>query len=257
MKNIITRIKSVLKNNDSNPHIFLHLHKSGGTSLMNCIDANYANSNVYVINGKDYRNSYNKFKNESISNRKKIDLLRGHHFFGSHDYLRNDAVYFTMLREPISRLCSLYNFLIEINLYQEINKNDMSFGDFLESGLAMAADNGMTRMLTNNDFDKIPNGKININLAEEAINNIKEKFIAVGLTEEFDASLKLFKEKLNWTIIPKYSFDNRTAQKYISYKDAYNFFEANEEKKRFIDADLKVYRYAKEKFLKDKVKYLE
>lgn len=224
---------------------------------MNCIDVNYLNSSIYVINGEDYRNSYDKFKNESAVNRREIDLLRGHHFFGSHNYLRGNAVYFTMLREPISRLCSLYNFLIEINLYQEINKDNMSFGDFLESGLAMAADNGMTRMLTNNDFDKIPNGEININLATEAINNIKDKFIAVGITEEFDTSLKLFKEKLNWTIIPDYTIDNKTSQKKISYKEIYNFFEANKKMQRFINADLKIYNFVKEKFLRDKVKYLK
>lgn len=238
------------------PHIFLHLHKSGGTSLMNCIDLNYSKNNIHVIDGADYRNSYEKFKNESDSNRRKIDLLRGHHFFGSHYYLRSNAVYFTMLREPISRLCSLYNFLIEIKLYKEINDFNMSFGDFLESGLAMAADNGMTRMLTNNDFDKIPNGEVQMNLAEQSIININNKFIAVGITEEFETSLKLFKQKLNWTSTPKFRIDNKTTKKKISNEEVYNFFEKNKDMRRFIEADLKVYAYAKEIFLKEKAKYL-
>lgn len=243
--------------NKKAPHIFLHLHKSGGTSLMNCIDVNYEKAKVHVIDGEDYRNSYAKFMNRSVKYRKKIDLLRGHHFFGSHYYLRENAVYFTMLREPISRLCSLYNFLIEKKFYQEINSRNMSFKEFLESGLAMAADNGMTRMLTNNDFDKTPNGDVKISLAEVAINNLKNKFVVIGLTEEFETSIKLFTERLNWTVTPEYRIDNKTYQKKISLEEVHSFFESNKDMQRFIATDLKVYSYAKEKFLEDKVLYLK
>ena len=80
---------------------------------------------------------------------------------------------------------------------------------------------------------------------------INNKFIAVGITEEFDSSLKLFKDKLNWTTIPKYRIDNKTTQKKITNEEVHSFFEANKDKQRFIDTDLKVYAYAKEKFLKD------
>src|SRR5690606_34597193 len=92
------------------PHIFLHIHKCGGTSLMNCLDANYKKDNIFVINGSNYRESYAAFKNLDSKKRKSLDLLRGHHFYGSHEYLRDSATYFTMLREPISRLISLYNY---------------------------------------------------------------------------------------------------------------------------------------------------
>lgn len=117
ISSVIMNLKSIFIKTKPWPHIFLHLHKSGGTSLMNCIDANYFKNNIHVIDGADYRNSYNNFKNESVSYREKLDLLRGHHFFGSHNYLRKNAVYFTMLREPVGRLCSLYNYLREINFF--------------------------------------------------------------------------------------------------------------------------------------------
>ncbi|UKM63635.1 sulfotransferase family protein [Flavobacteriaceae bacterium GSB9] len=237
--------------NKKQPHIFLHIHKSGGTSLMNTIDVNYNKKNIHVINGKTYRASYQDFKGKDKSYRNKIDLLRGHHFFGSHKYLRGNAMYFTMLREPVSRLCSLYNYLLEIDLYKPINEEKMSFKTFLESGLAMAADNGMTRMLTNHDFDKVPNGEVNENLSEEAIENLENYFVAVGLTEHFEASLELFKTKLDWKKIPILKVDNSTKHKKISKKEVEAIFITNQELNRFIAADLKVYQYAKQRFFKE------
>lgn len=253
MNNFFKHIKQLLFKQKKQPHIYLHIHKSGGTSLMNTIDVNYDKNNIYEINGETYRSSYKDFKNKDKNYREKIDLLRGHHFFGSHEYLRDDAVYFTMLREPISRLCSLYNYLVEIDLYKPINEESMSFEAFLESGLAMAADNGMTRMLTDHDFDKVANGIIKENLADEAIKNLEDYFVAVGLTENFETSLKLFQTKLDWKIIPPLKIDNKTKEKKITKEEVESIFNSNKKLKRFIAADLKVYEYAKQRFYNEKV----
>jgi len=233
------------------PHIFLHVHKCGGTSLMNCLDANYKKDNIFVINGSNYRESYAAFKNLDSKKRKSLDLLRGHHFYGSHEYLRDSAKYFTMLREPISRLISLYNYLREIDLYKDINKNEMDLAEFLESGLAMAADNGMTRLLTNNDFDKLPNGMVNETHALQAIENLEKHFVAVGLTENFEESLTLFKNKLGWKVLPDLKMDNKTNNKILEKTEAESFFNNNESFSRYINADVMVYRYAKKRFLKE------
>ena len=244
-------LKQLFFKSKKQPHIYLHLHKSGGTSLMNTIDINYSKKKIHVIDGQMYRSSYQDFKEKSDGYRSEIDLLRGHHFFGSHKFLREKAVYFTMLREPISRLGSLYNYLVEIDLYKSINEEEMTFETFLESGLAMAADNGMTRMLTNNDFDNIPNGEVTEILADEAINNLENYFEAVGLTEYFEASIGLFKRKLNWETIPRIKVDNKTKHKKISKNEVENIFANNENLRRFVAADLKVYQYAKKRFFKE------
>lgn len=227
------------------PHIFLHLHKCGGTTLMKSIDINYNAKNIYAIDGRNYRNSYTDFKQLKSEKRKKIDLLRGHHFFGSHVYLREEAKYFTMLREPMSRLASLYNYLREIDLYKDINNKKMSIAEFLDSGLVMAADNGMSRMLTNHDFENTPNGQIPLKLADEAIKNIDEYFVAIGLMEEFDKSLEVFKTKLNWSKTPENSAKNRTNTKLVSKDDMIRFFEQNNDYKKYIQVDLLVYKHAK------------
>lgn len=240
-----------IRKRKTSPHIFLHLHKCGGTTLMNTIDVNYNPRKIFVIDGSRYRESYNEFKNLPIRTQKDIDLLRGHHFYGAHEYLRKGAIYFTMLREPHARLASLYNYLRDIDLYKEINKNDMSLAPFLDSGLAMAADNGITRMLTNNDFDALSHGAIPLALAEQAINNLKTNFVALGLTEEFDKSLFLFQQKLAWKKLPSYEVKNKTNTQFVTTEAVYEFFDENPEYKRYIKADLLVYEYAKNWFTKN------
>lgn len=233
------------------PHIFLHLHKCGGTTLMECIDVNYQKENIYEIDGSRYRDSYLEFQQLPQNERFKIDLLRGHHFYGSHEYLRPNAKYFTMLREPVSRLTSLYNYLKEIDLYKDINRKDMGLQAFLDSGLAMAADNGMTRMLTNKDFDLVANGKMTVEMAYKAIENIEENFIVVGITEQFDESLRLFKDRLGWKKRPSYETQNRTSKKTVSQKDVQDFFDNNPSYLKYIQPDQVLYNFVLKKFEND------
>lgn len=222
-------------------------------SLMYTLDVNYTKDRVYAISGRDYRNSFLSFKMMPKRKRKKIDLLRGHQFFGAHEYLRNGAVYFTMMRNPFSRLASLYNYLREINLYQEINQDEYTLQQFLDSGLAMAADNGMTRMLTDRDFDKVANGLVDETLAKEAIKNLEEHFCAIGIQEEFDNSVRLFSHKLGWDNLPEKVHRNRTIDKRLDYAQVKDFFGSNPKYLRFIQCDLKVYQYALKRFRQEEI----
>ena len=249
MKPLFKSLSETFSPQKKGPHIFLHLHKCGGTTLMNCIDQNYDSNRIFAINGARYRDSYNEFKALPKKKRTKIDLLRGHHFFGSHAYLRDTAVYFTMVREPYDRLASLYNYLRHIDLYTEINQQDMDLAAFLDSGLAMAADNGMARMLTANDFDTLPNGEVSANLASEALENITSHFAAVGIMEEFDASLQLFKQTLGWEVVPSYEVKNKLGQKQMEAEAVKDFFETNPEYKRYIHADVRIYEEVRTRFV--------
>lgn len=215
---------------------------------MNCIDTNYGDRTVHVIEGSRYRDSYDEFKSLKKSYRKRIDLLRGHHFFGSHNFLRSGAVYFTMLREPISRVTSLYNYLLETNFYSRINEEKMTFASFLDSGLAMAADNGMTRMIAGADLEDVPYGMVSRSHVASAISLLEKHFVAVGLTEKFEASLELYCRTLDWKELPKYHSLNKTSQKVVSTDTAKVFFKENPDYQKYIDADIQLYSYAKRQF---------
>ena len=80
---------------------------------------------------------------------------------------------------------------------------------------------------------------------------MEHHFAVIGITENFDESVKLFKSNLNWKQTPKYAIANKTEKRLISTQDVVSFLENNESYKKYISADLKVYEYAKNRFMKD------
>ena len=183
--------------------IFIHIHKSGGTTLKDVLDRCYAGKSVYEIEGHRYRESYQELlgqlKTDSHSD---YDLIKGHQLYGVHEYLKGESRYFAMLREPISRMLSLFNFLRQIDLYPEINAENMDLIAFAKSGLAFAADNGMVRFIAGVSLEDCPYGNLDESHLDKALSNIQNHFCFVGLSEQFDLSLLVLHKQLNWSRKP-------------------------------------------------------
>jgi hypothetical protein len=178
--------------------------------------------------------------------REEIDLLFGHMLFGLHTYLRTPTQYFTMLRSPDARIISLYNYLVEIDLYPSMRKEKMSMGDFLYSGLALTADNGMVRFIAGADLAEAPYGECSKALLERAIANLDAYFCVVGLTECFDQSLLLFSKFLGWESPNFYTKTNETKHKLVSEPELTPY--DREALQHFNQWDDKLYAYAQQKF---------
>jgi hypothetical protein len=133
---------------------------------------------------------------------------------GNYDYFQRSSKYFTIIREPIQRNITLYNYLRSNNLYKQIENEDMNLETFTKSGLALAADNDITRLIGGYDLDKVPQGRITMEIARKAKAIGLEKFCFVGLTEQFDLSLLSLSKILNWKNSPYYSKINVTQHKY-------------------------------------------
>jgi hypothetical protein len=200
----------------SNIHIFIHLHKTGGTTMMNLLDVIYKDKSVYTIDGKRYRESLNEMLKLE---RKDFDLIKGHQFFGTHTSTQRQAIYFSMVREPVSRVVSLYNYLKTIDLYPEINNHKMSIIDFMDSRLSLSADNGMTRFLAGADIDQVPCGHCTRQTLNMALSNVDKHFVAVGLSEKFDESLLLYQKLLGWKRYPYYLNRNITRKNFLSIEN--------------------------------------
>jgi hypothetical protein len=196
--------------------IFIHIHKSGGTTLMRLLNQVYEGKKVFSIDGERYNDSIKEYLSLPPETRDTYDLVKGHMFFGVHQAVSSDARYFTMLRDPMSKTVSLYNYLKEIDLYPELNRKKMDIRTFLESGQALAADNGMTRFLSGTSLAEVPYGKMDSGLVEKAKENLKTHFVVAGLMRYFDETLLLYKEKLGWDTLPNYFKRNVTGQKVAS-----------------------------------------
>ena len=158
---------------------------------------------------------------------------------------RNRGRFFTMLREPVSRIISLYHF----RQVQGLLPTDATS---IEQFVATAEENWMTRMLSNRMTGRI--GRPELNVAKEVL---RRKFL-IGLWEDKNESLRRIELYFGWT------FPDQVAENAQNCKNAKLHFDwhnknphqdmANEEALvRQIQAmnryDIELYAYARQLFL--------
>ncbi|WP_273847760.1 sulfotransferase family 2 domain-containing protein [Halalkalibacter alkalisediminis] len=167
--------------------ILIHLHtpKTAGTTLRKIITNNYHNSsyNVYLDESK------RKERLRSLS-KKNVSCIQGHFPFGIHKYLSKPCTYITMLRNPIDRVISEYYFIrrgTRHRLHQEVMK--LSLEQYLRRPESM---NVQTRYISG------ARGPLTRQHLEIAKKNIQKYFSIVGITEMFNESLFLMKNKFGW-----------------------------------------------------------
>lgn len=140
-KPIFTHLKCYNKNNESDyiktSVFFLHIHKSGGTTMNNVIrnfalnhDLKFAlfynnpwpdNEFSHYIVNKNCTNSVNELDTNltTMYTNDKFDVLYNHIIYNKTEIVKNlkthgtkpKELYITMLREPLSLLKSLFNFM--------------------------------------------------------------------------------------------------------------------------------------------------
>lgn len=126
--------------------IFLHLPKAGGTTLKGHwekhteFDVDFFEASRWGI---QYRRQNNRpeLEERSLSERSRVRFIGGHFApYGIHRYIPDRTPrYFTFVREPASRLVSLYNFR------RSRGKIDLSFADWYAENIADELKNPVTR----------------------------------------------------------------------------------------------------------------
>lgn len=198
--------------------IFIHIPKSGGMTLQRILEKQYTSDTIFTINSKTFHESIKQFKHLPEPQRRSIRLLKGHMFFGLHEFLPMPCRYITILRNPIERIISHYYYVIQNPthyLYQDVISQNMNLGDYVRSGLSPELDNCQTRLLSGVQ-EPIEVGQCSFELLETAKTNLKSHFAVVGILERFDETLILLKRIFRWRI-PFYIQRNKT-QKPPSYK---------------------------------------
>jgi hypothetical protein len=150
--------------------IFIHIPKTGGTTLKDILIRDYGEDNYYE--------DTSDFGVPDISSIDK-QLISGHISF---NYSLDSNILLTMLRNPIDRI---------ISHYRHVLYNDHPSKQYAEKGLEYYAtnphhpqlDNGMIRQIINK-MD-LPVGSINRLHLNKAINKLSS-FTSVGILEQFD-----------------------------------------------------------------------
>ena len=176
--------------------IFLHIHKTAGTTLHAILDRQYEPAAVYNIDAKGH--NFDHFANLSQPQYEKITLLKGHMDYGLHEFLPQSAAYFTFLREPIERVISYYFFIQRTPQHPHHQAaNELNLYDFANQQIDPLMANGQTRQLAGG-YPQYDFGTQTDALLTKAKHHLQKHFVVVGLTEQFDESLLLLQNQFNW-----------------------------------------------------------
>lgn len=225
--------------------IFQHIPKTAGSTLHTIFNRKCRRQRIHNVFGGDHSDeSIEAFRRLPENHRREIDLLKGHMPFGLHRDLPQEAVYVTVLREPVARVISQYKYIRRNpgnHLHDQVVGNRMSLGDFVASGISAGMDNGQVRWLAGEvhgwDFGEIGETEL-----ERAKSHLREHYALVGLTEQFDATVLLLRQLMGWRAYPFYvkrnvSDDGRTK---VSFEE-----EDVEIVRRHHRFDLELYEFAR------------
>lgn len=177
--------------------IYLHIPKTGGTTMMDVLQANY---------GRGFYRTANYPQPERIweaddETKRSITCLAGHMSFGAHTRLPQTAVYAAMVRHPLERIFSLYTY-IRSRPQHASHKLAVfrTLGDFVQEQVVAGTENGMVRILAGRgDFGvREAAGCVTEADYEQALMNLDRWFVFVGLTERYEESVQRMAACWGW-----------------------------------------------------------
>jgi hypothetical protein len=174
--------------------IFLHMPKTGGSTLTPIVDWNY-DDRVYKLSL--YR-EIAPFIALDDAEKARYACLSGQVFYGIHQYIPGECRYITMMRHPYDRLVSQYYYLNVRKQKLGEPVTDMSLEDFLEQE-PFQATMQLHLIAGGDDMSSTLNQPATEGTLQRAIDHIDRHFEVVGDLARYDESVLLMKRRLGWS----------------------------------------------------------
>jgi hypothetical protein len=177
--------------------IFLHIPKTAGTTLNRIIERQYSPFVIFTMDPHRIRATAERFKQLPEARRRRLQVVRGHLFYGIHEFLPQGATYVTMLREPVARLLSSYYFVLRrpLNpLHRKFKRERLGVEDCIR--LFPDRNNTQCRFIAGVKDTAIADERL-LDMAKE---NLTKSFSVVGICERFEESLILISKTFGWAI---------------------------------------------------------
>ena len=224
----------------NDPLIYLHIPKTGGTTVRSIIERLYEGSALFTVyDDSPSHNSMSDLDSLSSEARKSIQIYCGHVSYGFHQPAGVKPNYTALLRHPIDRVLSFYHHTMTYD--SEWKDKPVSLVKFIHSKNPQM-NNHQTRIVSGMGapFNQCPE-----EMLWKAIENIEKEFLFVGVSELFDESLLVLSETVGWSD-PFYIKENvskgRPVAEYFSQMEINVIKNHNQ-------LDLLLYAYVKKKQL--------
>lgn len=193
--------------------IFLHLPKTGGTTLRDVVVRQFRGQRAFRFDGSGRERAH--FAGLSQAERDSFPLIEGHLYYGVHSQLTRPAHYITMLRDPVERVLSYYWFVLRTpSHYAHARFTELrTLREAIEQTRNPELDNFQVRLLSGASSIGVPKGGMTRAMLEAAKANLSG-FAVVGLTERFEESLALLAVRFGWRDLVYHRFkraNNRPA----------------------------------------------
>ena len=198
---------AMMREMDGKAVIFLHIPKTAGTTLNRIIEWQYNPLAIFTMDPYRIRATPERLQKLSQRRRRRLRMVRGHMYYGVHEFLPQGATYFTMLREPVARFFSSYYFIQRRPLHpmhRKVTTERIGVEDFIR--LTPRRQNLQCSLISGIKND----GENDERRLEVAKENLAKSFSVVGLAERFEESLVLMAKAYDWKI-PFY--ENRKVSK--------------------------------------------
>ncbi|MEM6528888.1 MAG: sulfotransferase family 2 domain-containing protein [Chloroflexota bacterium] len=173
--------------------IFLHMPKSGGTTMLHLISWNY--SNPFIINHYD---QIPPFIAQPDDAKRKVDAIGGQIHFGIHEYMPQPMTYITLLRNPAERLLSIYYYTMDRRRAEKLPNPDSTFEEFLEQE-PFQAEMQLRLLLGGPTMDDTLHKPLPGDTLAQAQQRIEAHFTVAGVMDYYDESLVMMKHRLGWS----------------------------------------------------------
>src|SRR5262245_11315301 len=234
--------------------VFVHIPKTAGTTLRTVLSMNEpgarsrALGNVFKGGGGISKTPIARLRDGKGPDLTNVRLLRGHVPLGIREYLPRylpqdrELRCFTFLREPVDRILSHYFAIRGAGRGYGLPPLTAAatLDDALEGGYLH--DNLQTRMLSGLPE---PFGEVDGEMLKQAKHNLREGLAFVGLTERFDESLVLAKQRLGLRTILHDSNSRVNTSRPRGDEVPADLRRAAERYNRY---DIRLYRYAQKLF---------
>src|SRR2546421_4420419 len=187
--------------------IFLHIPKTAGTTLNRIIEWQYSPLAIFTMDPYRIRATPERLKRLPERRRRRLRVVRGHLFYGIHEFLPQGATYITMLREPVARFLSSYYFILRRPLHplhRKLKKQQLGVEDYLR--LTPHRQNFQCQLIAGVEKRAADDERL-LEIAKEHLTN---SFSVVGISERFEESLMLIAKTFDWEV-PYY--ENRKVSK--------------------------------------------
>lgn len=178
--------------------LFMHIPKAAGTSFREAIARNYKTSEIAYLYPQEPGFRIRNLEELPLDQRSRAGLIAGHEvYYGVHQYIPNECLYFPVVRDPISRVWSNYIHVLQTKDARIFNGvKPESLEEIFESKSRGDMDNVMVRFFSGSPY--VPVGTVNRDIYEMAKANARLAFPYIGQQTNLHRAYAWLREKLDW-----------------------------------------------------------